>query len=300
MTVDELIRVMSARLADAGVETPRIDAKLLYGHVFGLDLSGVDKAMLLGERLDNDDPATAAKLAELDGLVARRVAREPLQHIVGHVPFRYLDLKVGRGVFVPRQETELVVQEAIDWMTGHGLYSPRVVDLCAGSGAIGLSVAAEVPGAQVWGVEIDPVAAKWTRANIDEVARTHPDVEFNYHLECADATSDVTLAQLDGTVDVVISNPPYIPDADVPEQPEVTGYDPHRALFGGSADGMMIPEQIIRRAYRLLRPGGLLVMEHDITQADRTVMFAHAVGFADAHTNMDYTGRPRYLVAIKG
>lgn len=115
----------------------------------------------------------------------------------------------------------------------------------------------------------------------------------------ADATCPVTLATLDGTADVVISNPPYIPLTNVPQQPEVRDFDPNTALYGGSADGMMIPERIIVRAAALVRTGGLFIMEHDITQGDRTVAFARANGFTEARTHTDLTGRPRYLVATR-
>ncbi|MEE1296945.1 MAG: peptide chain release factor N(5)-glutamine methyltransferase, partial [Bifidobacterium sp.] len=240
-----------------------------------------------------------ALLARYAALVERRATREPLQYIVGTAPFRYLELAVGPGVFIPRPETETVVQEALDWITRQGLYSPRVVDLCAGSGAIGLAIATEVPGAQVWGVELSPDAARWAMRNVERTAARFPDIAANYHLEVGDATGMMTLAQLDGTVDVVISNPPYVPERDVPEQPEVRDWDPDSALYGGSADGMLIPERIIMRAHTLLRPGGLFVMEHDVTQATRTVAFAQANAFRDVRTGYDLTGRPRYLVATK-
>lgn len=166
---------------------------------------------------------------------------------------------------------------------------PCVVDLCAGSGAIGLSVVSEVPGSQVWAVELSPNTAEWTRRNLSETAKKYPSIASNYHLEIADATSFATLAQLDGTVDIVITNPPYVPQTDIPEQPEVRDWDPELALYGGSMDGTLIPERIIERACRLLKPGGALVMEHDVTQGDRLVAFARATGFAAASTGQDWT-----------
>lgn len=141
-------------------------------------------------------------------MLDRRAKREPLQYITGHAPFRYLDLKVGPGVFIPRPETETVVQAGLDWLTKNGMIHPCVVDLCAGSGAIGLSVVSEVPGSQVWAVELSPNTAEWTRRNLSETAKKYPSIASNYHLEIADATSFATLAQLDGTVDIVITNPP--------------------------------------------------------------------------------------------
>lgn len=293
-----VLEAAAARLARAGIDTARHDAKLLLAESAGRSLSDVDKAMLMDDAFSQFAPSPEARGA-FESMLGRRESREPLQHIVGHAPFRYLDLDVGPGVFVPRPETELVVQEAIDWITAHGLYSPRVVDLCAGSGAIGLAIATEVPGAQVWAVELDTQAAQWTRRNMHKVGERFPDLVANYRLEVADATCPVTLATLDGTADVVISNPPYIPLTNVPQQPEVRDFDPDTALYGGSADGMMIPERIIVRAAALVRKGGLFVMEHDITQSDRTVAFARANGFTEARTHTDLTGRPRYLVATR-
>lgn len=293
-----VLEAAAARLARAGIDTARHDAKLLLAESAGRSLSDVDKAVLMDDAFSQFAPSPEARGA-FESMLGRRESREPLQHIVGHAPFRYLDLDVGPGVFVPRPETEIVVQEAIDWITAHGLYSPRVVDLCAGSGAIGLAIATEVPGAQVWAVELDMQAAQWTRRNMHKVGERFPDLVANYRLEVADATCPVTLATLDGTADVVISNPPYIPLTNVPQQPEVRDFDPDTALYGGSADGMMIPERIIVRAAALVRKGGLFVMEHDITQGDRTVAFARANGFTEARTHADLTGRPRYLVATR-
>lgn len=305
MTTDQLIHRCAEYLREAGVDTPEHDVKLIMADVLGCSLSDVEAAAIMR----TDVRALCAKYGKDDDdvelvhtfkhMVCRRHAREPLQYIVGHAPFRYLDLEVGPGVFIPRQETELLAQDAIDWVTRHGIYSPRIVDLCAGSGALGLALATEIPGAQVWGVELSPQAAVWTRRNIARISRTYPDITANYHLEIADATCPITLAHLDGTVDVVVSNPPYVPQAQVPQQPEVRDCDPSLALYGGSSDGMLIPEQIIRRAYALLRPGGLFLMEHDISQPDRTVAFARASGFSDARTGVDLTYRPRYLVATK-
>ena len=139
-------------------------------------------------------------------MLARRVKREPLQHITGHAPFRYLDLKVGLGVFIPRPETELVVQEGVDWATRSGMYRAKVVDLCAGSGAIGLAFASEVPGSEVWAVEKSATTAEWTRRNFDETAKRYPAIAGNYHLDIADATQMPTLSQLDGTIDIVLTD----------------------------------------------------------------------------------------------
>lgn len=293
MAAADVIRDAAVQLREAGIETPEHDAKLLLADAAGVELRDVDKALLMGEEL-----GTAEQLARFQSMLARRAKREPLQYITGHAPFRYLDLKVGLGVFIPRPETETVVQAGLDWLTEHGMIHPRVVDLCAGSGAIGLSVVSEVPGSQVWAVELSPNTAEWTNKNLAETAKRYPSIASNYQLEIADATSLATLAQLDGTIDIVITNPPYVPESDVPEQPEVRDWDPELALYGGSMDGTLIPERIIERAYRLLKPGGALVMEHDVTQGDRLVAYAKAAGFTTASTGRDWTGRDRYLFAV--
>lgn len=291
-TVSDAIQNATARLREAGIEMPEHDAKLLLAEAADIELRDVDKALLMGESIDFD-------AARFQTMLERRAKREPLQYVVGHAPFRYLDLAVGPGVFIPRPETETVVQAGLDWMTQRGLMHPRVVDLCAGSGAIGLAVVTEVPGSQVWAVELSPHTAEWTQKNLVRTAKQYPSIASNYQLEVGDATSLATLAQLDGTVDMVITNPPYIPETDIPEQPEVRDWDPELALYGGSADGTLIPERIIERAFRLLKPGGALVMEHDISQGDRLVAYARATGFANASTGKDWTGRDRYLFAEK-
>ena len=304
-TVFELVRSASAMLRASGVDTPEHDAKLLAAEVFGVDLQTVDKAMLMGSETSElakqgaKQSGEDAALKRFHTMVDRRSKREPLQHITGHAPFRYLDLKVGPGVIIPSQETELVVQEGIDWITKHCMNSAKVGDLGAGSGAIGLSFVTEVPGSEVWAVEKSEQTAQWTRVNLNETAKKYPSIASNYHLEIADATQTPTLNQLDGTIDIVLTNPPYVPLADIPQQPEVRDYDPDLALYGGSADGTLIPERIIARAAKLLKNGGLLVMEHDITQGERLSAFALSYGFSNVMVHNDYTGRPRYITAKK-
>lgn len=550
IAVDRLIRGAAARLRDAGVDTPEHDAKLLLAEACGVELRDVDKALLMRDdigRLVRDgrvsggdavrgaggdavarpsddasrsdaaasgvaaDPIAEA-VAAFGRMVDRRAAREPLQYIVGHAPFRYLDLAVGPGVFIPRPETETVVQAGLDWLEGRrsvagassggatgdsssyvssdgsrgaapggspdglrdgstgdastgsaagvssrsltgtmsdesSVDSPsgvavgvsdgsvgrrrfRVVDLCAGSGAVGLSLAGEAPDCEVWAVELSERTAAWTSRNAMAVlgpdavtvpslgiaaedgsddaavlglgsvtvpslgvatvagsdAGAMPDLDAAvvlgsgavtisspgvmaedgsddavvlgsdtvsasdlgvaveddsdvaaqgdsdaaadldaataseaetpilandtlcmgsaadrpyYHLVLGDATAPDTLADLDGTVDLIVTNPPYVPESEIPEQPEVRDHDPSLALYGGSPDGLLIPERIIDRAARLLRPGGALVMEHDISQGDALVAYAQAHGFAEARTGDDLTGRPRYLFATR-
>lgn len=289
-----LVHSASDVLRRAGVDTPEHDAKLLMAHAAGISLRDLDMIMLMGRDLPSSfDRAT------YHAMIERRAAREPLQYIVGTAPFRYLEVEVGPGVFIPRPETEIVVQAGLDWLATADVQHPRVVDLCAGSGIIGLSVAVEVPNSDVWAVELSETTYAWTERNRQRVIHDHPDVADRYHLVLGDATADETLHDLDGGVDLVITNPPYIPESEIPEQPEVRDHDPELALYGGSADGLRIPERIIDRSATLLRDGGALVMEHDISQDDALCEYALAHGFGEARTGNDLTGRPRYLFAAK-
>ena len=299
------LRAAAETLRAAGVDTPQVDAKLLMACAYGVELHDIDKAMLLGRELPGrGKPDDAQAAGRFKTMLARRAAREPLQYITGHAPFRFLDLAVGPGVFIPRPETESVVQAALDWLSGQGIAQPRIVDLCAGSGAIGLSIATELPGSQVWAVERSPQALAWTRRNRDAILSdsvlSDAAESVRYHLIQGDATDAETLAELDGTIDTVVTNPPYVPLSQIPEQPEVREHDPDMALYGGSDDGLAIPIAILARSAALLRHGGLLVMEHDISQGQPLVECALRNGFETARTGNDLTGRPRYLFAIRG
>ncbi|MFU0528467.1 peptide chain release factor N(5)-glutamine methyltransferase [Gardnerella vaginalis] len=304
--MQELLQVLRdavKKLESAGVESAEYDARLLLSKACGVSLAELNKALILGD-LTDFSPDYARKYSEF---VARRASREPLQHIVGRAPFRYLDLQVGKGVFVPRPETEIVVDAGLDWLRESGISKPTVVDLCAGSGAIGLSIATEVADAQVWAVEKSPEAFQYLQKNFEETAKKQENLQVSsrYHTVLADATkahiSDCTpeLQAICGKVDLVITNPPYVPESQVPEQIEVREYDPPLALYGGSADGLLIPEQIMRAAFELLRCGGAMVMEHDISQGDALKKYAESVGFARARVGNDLTGRPRYTFAEK-
>lgn len=295
-----LIQEGCSVLRAAGLETAEHDARVLLAEAAGVDLHDLDKGLLLGWDLDQLAVPTrnaAQALGDYRSWLQRRSEREPLQYILGHTAFRMLDLAVGPGVFIPRPETETVVQAGLDWIAAQGLSEPVVVDLCAGSGAVGLSVAAEVGGARVWAVEISDEAAVWTRRNADAQSETLARSGSSYHLVFGDATSGTVLTELDGRVDLVISNPPYVPMDRVPTQPEVRDWDPALALYGGSSDGCLIPEGIIKRAADLLRPGGLLVMEHDCSQGRALRSMARRAGYVNVSTGQDLAGLDRYLLA---
>src|SRR6266567_1280155 len=243
LLLDE-VAIAAARLAEAGVESPRADAEVIAAHVHGVRRGELHLV-----------PDTGFDPRFWDE-IARREAREPLQHITGLTHFRYTELEVGPGVFVPRPETEVMTGWAIDKLTAMDVADPVVADLGTGSGAIALAIAQEVPRSQVHAVEADPLARDWAQRNIARCADTAPHTAGRVTLHGEDFGQ--ALGELDGTVDLVISNPPYIPwGASVP--PEVGEYDPATALWGGT-DGMDAVRVVEQAARRLLRPGGQLAV----------------------------------------
>ncbi|MCM3886377.1 peptide chain release factor N(5)-glutamine methyltransferase [Frankia sp. R82] len=281
----ERIAAATAQLAAAGVASPRADAEQLAAFVLGLG-----RARLL---LVDELPGPAA--VRFDTLVRRRADREPLQHLTGVAGFRYLDLAVGPGVFVPRPETESVVGWAIDALRAATVATtapgPVCVDLCAGSGAIALSLAGEIPGAQVHAVEGDPAALGWLRRNVRSTG-----LPVEVHAADVTAAPPSSLARLEGAVDLVVSNPPYLPDADrATVEPEVGVHDPAAALWGGP-DGLQIVRAVVRLAARLLRPGGLLVVEHADGHGASAPALLRADGrWQDVADHPDLGGRDRFV-----
>lgn len=272
------------RLARAGVPDPVVDAELLAAHALGAGRGQVQAAAVRGDELSPQDALV------LDGLVGRRETREPLQHITGVAPFRHLVLAVGPGVFVPRPETEIVAQLAIDALMAAASPSPIGVDLGTGSGALALALATEVPHARVLGAENSAAALAWARRNFAAVGAPNASV---HAADLADAFPD-----LDGTVSVVVSNPPYVPDEAIPRDPEVRGYDPPEALYGG-ADGLDVVRVLSRTAMRLLRPGGTLVIEHGEWQGQAVRTLLAEAGWQAAATHPDLTMRDRATTAVR-
>jgi release factor glutamine methyltransferase len=275
-------------LGDAGVPTPEADVELLLAHVLGIG-RGRLQAMMVG---GTDAGITAGQRSAFDDAVARRGRREPLQHITGTAPFRSLELAVGPGVFVPRPETETVAQLAIDALQAVPTPEPVAVDLGTGSGAIALALATEVPHARVVALERSPEAHAWAARNVAATGAA------NIRLELGDLADPDALRELDGTVDVVVSNPPYIPDDAIPRDPEVRLFDPEAALYGG-ADGLDPIRAISARAAALLRPGGMLVLEHGELQGAEVLALLTADGWRAAATTRDLLGRDRATTALR-
>ncbi len=281
-TLAALVRGAAQRLADAGVPDPLVDAELLAGHVLGLRRGEVQAALIRGDAVDVSDAE------RIDALVVRRTGREPLQHITGTAPFRHLELQVGPGVFVPRPETETVVQFAIDALLNAPEAAPIGIDLGTGSGAIALAMATEVRHARIFAAELSPEAHAWASRNTSGVE--------NLTLVLADLAD--AFRELDGTASVVISNPPYVPDDAIPRDPEVRLFDPAMALYGG-ADGLDLVRVLSTRAAELLRPGGLLVIEHGELQGQSIREILSADGWRAAATHRDLTLRDRATTAVR-
>lgn len=274
------MRSAGERLAEAGVASPEHDAAELLAHVLGTTRS----------RLPLIDSVGAAEQAAFDALVVRRCAREPLQHLTGTAAFRHVELRVGPGVFVPRPETELLAGWAIDRAVERAreaATAPVVVDLCCGSGAIALSVHDEVPQAEVHAVELDPAAHAWAERNL---ATTGID------LRLGDMTG--SFEDLEGTVDVVVCNPPYIPlEAWASVAPEARDHDPALALWSGE-DGLEAMRALEATASRLLRPGGWVGAEHADVQGESAAgVFLDSGRWAEVRDHRDLAGRARYVTA---
>jgi release factor glutamine methyltransferase len=281
LLLDE-IAMAASRLAQAGVESPRTDAELIAAH-----LHGVPRSQLHLVPDADFDPRYWDD-------IARRAAREPLQHITGLAYFRYLELEVGPGVFVPRMETEVMTGWAVEQLAAMDVAEPIVADLGTGSGAIALAIAQEVPRAQVHAVEADPLARQWTERNIARVAEAAPHTAGRVTLHGGDFATALT--DLDGRVDLVVSNPPYIPVGSwVP--PEVGEYDPATALWSGT-DGLGAIRVVEETARRLLRPGGLVAVEHAAQQGPAVYwIFAEEHGWRHTRNHTDLAGRDRFVTA---
>jgi release factor glutamine methyltransferase len=281
LLLDE-IALAVARLAEAGAESPRADAELIAASVHNV------------KRGELHTVADADFDARFWADIARREAREPLQHITGHAHFRYLELEVGPGVFVPRPETEVMTGWAISRLRDMDVSQPIVVDLGTGSGAIALAIAQEVPRARVHAVEADPLARAWAERNVTRYVETAPYTAGRVMVHAGDFCSGSVLPELDGTVDLVVSNPPYIPvGALVP--PEVGEYDPPAALWSGT-DGLDAIRAVERTARRLLRPGGWLAVEHGAQQGAAVYwVFPEENGWRDTRNNKDLAGRDRFV-----
>ncbi|KAA9089925.1 peptide chain release factor N(5)-glutamine methyltransferase [Microbacterium radiodurans] len=284
LRLDALVREAADVLAAAGVPTPEVDADLLVAHVLETGRGQLAAARLRG------DGVAGEQVERIRALVSRRARREPLQHLTGTAAFRHLELNVGPGVFVPRPETEIVAQIAIDLLRAVAAPEPVAVDLGTGSGAIALALATEVPHARVFAAENSADAYAWTTRNFAAVAAP------NAHLAFADL--EHAFPELDGTVSVLVSNPPYVPDEAIPRDPEVRLFDPPAALYGGP-DGLDVVRVLSRVGQRLVHPGGSIVIEHGELQGAAIRGILTGDGWTAAATHPDLTMRDRTTTAVR-
>ncbi|MGA5465920.1 peptide chain release factor N(5)-glutamine methyltransferase [Mycobacterium sp. NPDC050041] len=272
----EAIDEAAATLAAAGIGSPRVDAMDLAAEAAGTDRG----------RLALIDTPADDVLQRYRELVAARSRRIPLQHLLGTAAFGPVQVRVGPGVFIPRPETESLLEWALAQPLGD---RPVIVDLCTGSGALALALARVRPDARVVAVDDSEAALGYAAQNLAGTA---------VEVMRADVTAPGLLPDLDGRVDLLVSNPPYIPDGAVLE-PEVADHDPAHALFGGP-DGMAVIRPIVGVAARLLRSGGRCGIEHDDTTSAQTVAaFTDHGAFTDAAAHRDLAGRPRFVTAIR-
>jgi len=264
-----LVTSGASRLRDAGVASPDFDAAELLAFVTG------------SSRLHLSEP-TPVQQVRFEELIARRAAREPLQHLTGTAAFRYRELAVGPGVFVPRPETEVMVGWILDRIAG--VQSPLVVDLCTGSGAIAGAIATERPDSIVHAVELSSEAVAYARRNLAGTGAILHEGDI-----------DGCLPELDGTVDAVISNPPYIPlTAWESVTAEVRDHDPALALWSGD-DGLDEIKVVAATAGRLLKPGGWFACEHaDVQGESAPAVFAATGNFTEVRDQLDLAGRHRF------
>jgi len=266
----------AAQLAEAGIDSARYDAEELAAHLVGTERG----------RLTLLEPPGDEFFGRYRDIVAARSRRVPLQHLTGTAAFGPVVLHVGPGVFIPRPETEAMLA----WATAQQL-APRsvIVDLCTGSGALAVALAQHRPAARVIGVDDSEAALEFARRNAEGTA-----VELVH----ADVTEPDLLPELDRRVDLVVANPPYVPD-DIALEPEVAQHDPPHAVFGG-VDGMAVIAAVVRLAGRWLRPGGLFAVEHDDTTSSQTVELVKSTGlFEHIEARQDLAGRPRFVTARK-
>jgi release factor glutamine methyltransferase len=285
-TAGTVVRVAASRLAQAGVPSPHVDARWLVAHTCGVDPWGDPDLRL-------DDESVRA----LESAVARRAAREPLQLVVGETAFCDLTLRCRPGVFVPRPETEVLAMRAVE--AARGLAAPTIVEPCTGSGAVAAVLLAHVPGAQVLAIDVDPWAAALAEENFERVragvAGHPPAVGARAEVRVGDLLAPVP-AELQGRVDVLVANPPYLPASDAADWDPEVRHDPPTALIGGP-DGHELVDRLLVEAVIWLAPGGAVLVEIDARRADSARHAASAAGLVEVGIVDDLTGAPRMLVA---
>jgi release factor glutamine methyltransferase len=312
VTIRDVLFDAEHRLSAVGIPSPSVDAAEIVAFALGTTRS----------RLFLQEQITPEQKVRVEQLLTRRLSRVPLQHLIGTSGFRHIEVEVGPGVFIPRPETELVTEAGLRELAGQPVGQRIAVDLCSGSGAVAISLAVEVEGSRVQAVELGEEAVVWTRRNVDTHEERIVSKGSRVEVVHADATTVADpghpLARLAGQVAVVVTNPPYIPDQMIPREPEVRDHEPRMALYGGE-DGLDIIRGVLRTAAILLRPGGLVVVEHadvqglaagvhgvpgvaramtaDAELARLTGLTAGADVFTSVVDRIDLNGLPRFTMA---
>lgn len=287
MSLAALVASARDRLDRAGVPSPAVDAELLVAW-----LMGVSRGELLA-RVHRGDDADSGVVSDLEPLLLRRESREPLQHLIGRAPFMTFELEVGRGVFVPRPETQSLAEHAIAHAltVGVGEAGVSIVDLCSGSGALAIALARAVPWASVSALEVSAEAMPYLMRNVAALA---PDVTV-----VDGSVAEFARSVVPCSADIIVANPPYVPDHEIPNEPEVADFDPPMALFGG-LDGLDVVREIVALALIALRPGGVVMMEHSNLQGPEVAALLVAQGFRLVATEKDLLGRDRFTHGVLG
>jgi len=294
-TVSDVLGAVQEQLHRAGIDSPAPEAAIIVSHVLGITRGKLGVMQALGERLNEETVNTIRALAQ------QRATRVPLQHVLGETTFYGVDLKIEPGVFIPRVETEVLVETTLAYFEQKKTGELAILDLCTGSGAIAAALAEQFGQrnitTRIWAVDLDPYAVQLAR---------HNTAEYNVTVLCADATdtaslveADPTLAKWIGHFDAIVSNPPYIPTATPVTQQEAE-HDPQLALYGGSPDGLDIPSAIAQVAARSLVPGGYFMMEHDETHAaEIAAILERNTVWEQVHTVQDLTATNRFVSAVR-
>ncbi len=284
-TVRELLQAAAGWLESRGVEAARLNAERLLGDVLGLTR--------LELYLHHDRPVMEQELGRFRDLLRRRGAGEPLQTLIGETEFYSRTFKVERGVFVPRPETEILVARAVALLTEEGgrPLAPSALDLCCGTGVVGVTLAAEVPALRVWATDISEAAVRLTEQNAHRLGVAPRLSALRGNL------ADPLPAHLAGSVDLLASNPPYVRREEIQALArEVAEHDPREALDGGP-DGLAFHRALATLGRHWLRPGGWLAMEIGCDQGDDAVSICRRVGFENVEVAADLAGRPRVVTA---
>lgn len=286
MSLADLLSDATTRLRRAGVVSPEVDAEWLMAFVLGLGRGEMLAKSVAGSVVESEDAA------RFEALVVRRERREPLQHLTGQAAFMGFEVTVGQGVFVPRPETEALAEWAVVELSARqpGDEGLVVLDLCAGSGVLAIALQRAVPYASVTAVELSDDALPYLERNVENLAPGVTVVQGSV----AEATAWISAR----SVDFIVSNPPYVPQSEVPNDPEVADWDPAQALFGG-VDGLDVVREIVQLAVSALKPGGVLALEHSNLQGDSVRELYASAGLRAIHTERDLTGRDRFTVGFQ-